>query len=390
MRRKKILWLCSWYPGKTNPFNGDFVQRHARAAALCNDIYVIHVTGDVSGRVKKKEKEIEKSTGLTEHIVSYPASASLFGRMKSHYQFLFIFKQAIRRYIVENGKPDLVHVQVPMKAGLLALWLKKRYKVPYIVTEHYGIYNKQIGRESFLYRSSVYKNYMRKIIKQASGFISVSQFLAEGVNNLVIKKEYRILPNSVDTSKFFYKPKNGPGFRFLHVSNMVPLKNAEGLLRAFKSFISDGGKAILVMAGNCDEDLPAYAASLGLSGNEVLFLGVIPYDQVVVEMQQSDCFVLFSNIENSPCVIGEALCSGLPVIATNVGGIPELINQENAILVGAGNEVELSLAMHKMAANYQEYDKKKIAENAAGKFSYPVVGKKMDEIYTEVLSLSVF
>ncbi|HQV61525.1 MAG TPA: hypothetical protein PLG08_12150, partial [Chitinophagaceae bacterium] len=56
MSRKKILWLCSWYPAKTDPYNGDFIQRHARAAALYNDIYIIHVAGDETGNTKKPEE----------------------------------------------------------------------------------------------------------------------------------------------------------------------------------------------------------------------------------------------------------------------------------------------------------------------------------------------
>ena len=44
MQRKKILWLASWYPNRNDPFDGDFIQRHARAAAIDHDIHVIHVS----------------------------------------------------------------------------------------------------------------------------------------------------------------------------------------------------------------------------------------------------------------------------------------------------------------------------------------------------------
>ena len=103
-------------------------------------------------------------------------------------------------------------------------------------------------------------------------------------------------------------------------------------------------------------------------------------------MQESDCLILFSNIENSPCVIGEALCCGLPVISSNAGGIPELVNSENSILVNPGNEAELSAAMHKITSGNLQFDRKKIAENATGKFSYPVIGKQLDNVYRQILS----
>src|SRR5262245_35962249 len=99
MTKKKILWLCSWYPGKTEPFNGDFIQRHAQAASLYNDIYVVHVTGDTSGLIKTTTTEIKEENGLTEHIVYYKKSGTAWGRFAGHYQLLSLYKNAIREYI---------------------------------------------------------------------------------------------------------------------------------------------------------------------------------------------------------------------------------------------------------------------------------------------------
>ncbi|MFZ1260557.1 MAG: hypothetical protein WAQ93_08730, partial [Chitinophagaceae bacterium] len=130
MARKKILWLCSWYPDKMEPFNGDFIQRHAYAAALYNDIYVIHVAGDVTGEAKGIEHVINRAEGLTEQIIYYNKSTSWFGKAVDYYRWSSIFKQAIRKYILENGKPDLVHVHIPFKAGLMAIRIKKKYGIP--------------------------------------------------------------------------------------------------------------------------------------------------------------------------------------------------------------------------------------------------------------------
>src|SRR5690242_12927885 len=110
MSRKKILWLCSWYPGKTEPFNGDFIQRHAQAASLYNDIYVIHVAGDTSGLIKETITEIKEENGLTECIVYFKKSVTTWGRLRGHYKLMSLYKKAIRDYLKKNGKPDLVHV----------------------------------------------------------------------------------------------------------------------------------------------------------------------------------------------------------------------------------------------------------------------------------------
>ena len=383
MARKKILWLCSWYPGKLEPFNGDFIQRHAAAAALYNDIYVIHVWGDATGKIEKTEKQINQSEGLSEHIVYYKRSSSFLGKIKSHYRWLALSRQAVRRYIVENGKPNLVHVHIPMKAGIMGIWVKRKYKIPYVVTEHWGIYN-DLEVHNYKSKSTPFKRYTKMIFDKAIAFISVSKYLGEGVNRLVTKKKYEVVPNVTDTGLFYYREKQISSFRFIHVSNMVSLKNAEGILRAFKLLLQQKSNATLVMIGDTGVAIRNFAKSIGLTETHLSFRGEIPYEQVAAEMQQSDCLVLFSNIENSPCVIGEALCCGLPVIATGVGGIPELVNENNSLLVEPKGEESLAAAMQEMMTNYGGYNRKKIAEDAMGKFSYPVVGKKLDDIYSRI------
>ncbi len=391
MTRKKILWLCSWYPGKTEPFNGDFIQRHARAAALFNDIYVIHAIQTDSGKIGETTAEINQSPGLTEHIIYIKRNNSLLGRMMGHYRWLAMIRQAVRGHVQKNGVPDIVHVNIPMKAGLFALWMKKKYGVQFIVTEHWGIYN-DVEVLNYAGRSKTFKHYTKQIFNKAAKFISVSNYLAEGVNRMVTTKEYEVVPNVVDTNLFFYKDKPTTVFRFIHVSNMVPLKNVEGILNAFRSLLEKNINAQLVMVGDTDPGIRDYAKKIGLltesygPASSVFFKGEVPYEQVAREMQEADCFILFSNIENSPCVIGEALCCGLPVIATRVGGVPELLGEENAILIEPRDTAALSSAMEKMTREQQGYDRKKIAEDAGSKFSYVVIGKKLDEIYSAVIS----
>jgi glycosyltransferase involved in cell wall biosynthesis len=380
MPGKKILWLCSWYPDKTAPFNGDFIQRHAQAASLYNDIHVIHVAADVSGRIKGIQTAFHQQKNLTERTLRFSKTKTFYGRFRGHMKLLDLFRSSAEKYIEENGKPDLVHVHVPVWAGITALELKKKYNIPFLVTEHWGIYN-DVEVNNYNTKSIRFRAKTKKILEEASVFTSESRFLAEGVNKMVIKKEYEIVPNAVNTQLFFLRPKSHHSFRFIHVSNMVPLKNAEGILKAFRKFLNEGGSAELVMAGDTDPAIREFAGKLGLS-KDVKFKGEIPYRKVAAEMQEADALILFSNIENSPCVIGEALCCGLPVIATSVGGIPELINRENGILIKAGYEDDLVAAMRKMKDEYSIYNKEEIAARAMSRFSYDIIGKMFEDLYS--------
>lgn len=385
MNRKKILWLCSWYPNKLEPFNGDFIQRQAHAAALYNDIYVLHLAGDESGLVKKTEEVMTTAPGITEKLVYYKKRSSFPAKFLSYYNWLHLSKKAIRKYIIENGKPDIIHVNIPVKAGYLGLWVQKKYGVPFVVTEHWGIYN-DVEVHNYESKSKLFKQLTKKVLTGASVFISVSRYLGEGVNRIVLSKKYTVIPNVVDTQIFYYNEKQASIFRFLHVSNMVPLKNVEGILRAFKLFTEKNAGAELILVGDTAPEIRAYAAALNFPPALVSFRGEVAYQQVAKEMQLAECFILFSNIENSPCVIGEALCCGLPVIATNVGGIPELVDETNSILVDAGNDGTLAIAMQEVMENYSRYNNKKIAEKAKHFFSYPVISKQLDDIYSTVLT----
>ncbi len=380
MARKKILWLCSWYPGKMEPFNGDFIQRQAQAAALYNDIYVIHIYGDPSGKIRDVEKEIRHHDHLTEHIIYFPRSRGGFGRIRAGYRWLFHFRRAIRHYMATQGKPDLVHVQVPMKAGLFGVWIKRKYKIPYFVTEHWGIYNR-VATDSYENKSETFKKYTKRFFSQATLAISPSAFLARSVDQWVVKKDWIIIPNVVNTGLFNFSgdiPREP--FRFIHVSNMVPLKNPEGIIRAFQALLKEIENVELVMVGDKDPSIRLFAKELGL-GERIVFRGEIPYPEVAREMKSSHCLLLFSNIENSPCVIGEAFCCGVPVIATNVGGIPELVNDTNGLLIEAGDTDQLKETMKRMVLDYGDFDRQRITREAIARFSYPVIGQQLNQAY---------
>jgi glycosyltransferase involved in cell wall biosynthesis len=374
--RKRILWLVSWYPNRYEPFDGDFIQRHAQAAAIHHDIHVLFVTQ--APRQKKKEVITAEEGGLTEQIVYLPKAAGGLGKVLNHSRWRATYQKEIDK-IISQHRPHLVHVHVPWKAGLMAVWVKKKYGIPYLVTEHWGIYNDVV--DDNIYRRPFWvRSLLKRIFAEAVHFLSVSRYVGDGVSKTLVQKEYSLVPNVVDATLFKPSSTKYERFTFLHVSNGAALKNVSGIIQAFRDFsIVTGANTQLVLVGDHQLSVKDKEA---LSAESIVVRGEVPYASVAREMQQSHVFVLNSYIENSPCVIGEALCCGMPVIATCVGGVPELVTSQNGLLIPSNNTAALAAAMQKMYESWGRWNAGKIAGDAKQKFSKAAVAEVFNRFYT--------
>lgn len=383
MNRKKILWLVSWYPNRNDIYDGDFIQRHARAAAIFHDIHVIYVTGGAS--IETVEENWNFVTGLTEQVIYYKRTSTFFQKLHENITWAKVFKNAIRSYIRKNGLPSCVHVHVPWKAGMMGLWMKRHFKTPFILSEHWGIYNKK-QQDYFKKRSPIFQVLMRRIYQSSGALVTVSHALGGEVELVMGKKSDAIISNVVDTSLFYLKAEKYSRFTFIHVSNMAPVKNVRGILEAFYQMLIETKRkdVQLLMIGNRDNEFQHLAQKMGMLESSVQFMGEISYANVAEHVRRSHCFVLFSESETFSCVTAEALCSGLPVIASATGALPELINQQNGILVSPIKVQHLVKAMKDVLTGEALFNSKIIASQASEKFGYSKVSKDFDLLYATV------
>ena len=113
---------------------------------------------------------------------------------------------------------------------------------------------------------------------------------------------------------------------------------------------------------------------------------MITLREVSDKMRESNGFILFSDYENFPCVLLESLSTGTPVIATKVGGIPEIVNEKNGILISK-NENELYEAMKNVLQKKILFDNpENLHRYIENNFSMKIIAQKFDEIYRKVLN----
>jgi glycosyltransferase involved in cell wall biosynthesis len=384
----KVLWLASWYPNKYEPVNGDFVQRHAKAVAQYLPIDVIHVVQLGKDLAKENFENTHQQHPLREFIYGFAFKKIGIGWIdKIRYNLVYqqFYVKKLEQYFHQFGKPDLIHVHVPMKAGLAALQIKRKYNIPFIVSEQASYYE-DASPDNFNKRSYFFRKNTSRVFKNAQLVTNVSATIGKVIQQLFQLKKVECVHNVVDASLFNVQPKKlNITFQWVHVSTLGEQKNIEGLLAAFKIVLQQTSISCqLQLVGPNVQPHIATVQQFNLQ-NQVSFVGEVAHHQVAQYLQQANAFVLFSRHENFPCVIPEALCCGLPVVASNVGGVAEAIHEQNGFVVPSNNVEALANAMIALMNNYTNYNSLYIANEAKAKYASEIIGQQFIEVYKKLL-----
>jgi glycosyltransferase involved in cell wall biosynthesis len=155
---------------------------------------------------------------------------------------------------------------------------------------------------------------------------------------------FALLPNIVDTDQFKPGVRSEAGaVRLLAAGRLVEAKRFDRFLSvtaALRRHSSKRIKAIIVGDGPLRSELEMQASALGLWPEAVEFRGLLPDMRAIY--READLFVLTSDWEGTPNVVLEAMASGLPVVATRVGGVPEVVRHgETGFLAEPADETAL-------------------------------------------------
>ena len=285
-------------------------------------------------------------------------------------------EETIEQIYKDDNSFDLVDGQFLYPDGVAASLVAKAHKKPLILTArgsdvNYWMEDKK-AREKIL-----------QAIDYATKVICVSRALKETLLSYGVKdSKLAVIYNGVDPKCFNTKAKINPLREkyFLTVGNLVPLKGHHITLNTFFEM----PKKRLIMVGNGEQrrDLKKQAKELGIHGR-VQMIKHLDQEKLAEFYAGATATILMSSMEGMPNIVLESLAVGTPVVATNVGGIPEVINKENGILLKDRNEYDLLKALEKV----QEinWDRGKIAKTVKD-FRWEDVAKKQFLIYSEAIS----
>lgn len=295
--------------------------------------------------------------------------------------FSFLWKCIFKR-------PQLIYVHFGSNASLyretVFVFLAKILKKRVVGHFHAGDIEKY-----YPFQSKTGQKIIRLGLSLCDRLIAVSNESARELSEIAPKTKILVIPNAIDTSAFNFKSdKKSPEFvRILFVGAIGKLKGEKDLIEALAILCDKNLNLKVSLLGYGAENLQGFCDELQIS-HFIEFLGAVSLEERLGFFEKADIFVLPTYAEAMPMSVIEAMAAGLPVISTKVGGIPELItNEENGFLFDCGDisvlaEKILLLAEDK---NLREKLGKKAREKAQKEFDFKQYTKKLRDFLSEKL-----
>lgn len=254
-------------------------------------------------------------------------------------QLAYLLEGMVLARFLEGCGATRLHNQLGMASASVSMYASILAKLPFSFTLH--------GPDDFFNEPA---RQIATKVALADFVVCISEFCRNQARQFCRHEDWsrlHIVRCGIDPALYGMARRTPPLRRILFVGRLVPVKGVSVLLGAFGRIASKFPEAVMTIVGDGPEraKLEAAAARLEL-GNRIAFTGALSQRKVAARMAESDLFVLPSFAEGLPVVLMEAMASGLPVIATNVAGTPELVEDNiTGRLVEAGDEEQLARTM---------------------------------------------
>lgn len=329
-KKLKVGVLTTSFPAYKGSVESPFIYELAKALEKDVDVKIVcpsypHSRSDIEEwdgieiRRFKDPKKITSGGGIPSNL-----RASFFSKIIQLFSFLNSFRKIARD---ECYDCNILHAQWIL-SGCIGARIKNKNQ-SLILTTRGADLNSAL-------KSRLMKRVIRYTLKRCDYITPNNEGHKKQLLLLGIPEEkITVVPNGVDTEKF--KPRNKGILRkrlnlpkgkriILFVGWLIPRKGCEYLIKSISEIIKTDRniKLLIIGEGLLEQKLKVLAEDLGLK-DYIDFKGTISPDRIPFWMNASDIFVLPSLSEGKPNVVGEAMACGLPVIATNVNGTPDFI-----------------------------------------------------------------
>jgi len=282
---------------------------------------------------------------------------------------------------------DIIHSHHAFaRLPLSAIYVAHKLRKPSILTTHTVSFFPDL--EYFWQTISYSYPRYRLRLKKVNRIVAVSESAKRFIRYFTDREDIIVIPNGVDIKRFTPPREKEFGKNLLYVGRLVPKKGLHVLLYAMKRIIDrDRGVRLRIAGkGRLLPLLKSLSRMLGIDKN-VRFLGYVPDERLPDLYRSSDMLILPSITgESFGITLLEAMASGLPVVGTDVGGIPEIIRDCGRI-VEPGRPDKLARAIMELIEDPEKMRElgEKGRERVERFYSWDVVGNRILNLYEELL-----
>ncbi|MHA6616959.1 glycosyltransferase family 4 protein [Pseudonocardia sp. DLS-67] len=352
------------------------------------------------GRVLVASTSLDTRGGIATHVRNI-RDTPLWTRWHTHHvvthrdgspmRKIFTFASAVPRYLraLVGARPDLVHLHMSSSGSFVRkavlFWIARAFRVPVIVHIHSGRFDRFHARLPAPFRWVV-----RRVLTQAAVVVTLGDGWAARIRRIAPRARVEVVPNAVVVPGLAAS-RAGDTLKVVFLGAICAAKGAFCLLEAWAKLTAERDGRVpahLTLAGDRGvDDARRTIAELGIEGSAEV-LDWLPASEVATLLTAADVFVLPSRSEGQPMAVLEAMARGVCVVATDVGGIPELVEDgRSAVLVPPDDVDSLMNAMR------QVLDDRGLRERLGGEarrrvlaeFDVDVVWRRLDALYREVI-----
>ena len=264
-----------------------------------------HVPGTTVNRVSIHRRSLHRSGGL------------------AFIEFVFRGAKELRR-LSRDCRFDLIHYFFSVPSGLIRFLV--RHDAPYIVSLR-GADVPNFAPGEFVAAHRLLTPFNRSILRNAAAVTALSRSLGEAARAFTSTVNYEVIPNGVDTSKFSPPLRRSGGaqsVKLLCVSRLVEWKGIHYLVQAIDRMKRADLSLTICGTGPYEAELRRLVNRLNL-GSQIALRGAVPHDELPDIYRAADLFVLPSLGDSFGQVFTEAMACGLPIVAADQGGVPEVV-----------------------------------------------------------------
>ncbi len=362
-----VLVVTHLFPSTEREHRGPWVVEQVDALAASTRISVLCCSQTAVDRSEIRPSGVRVTFKPTRTILGGGRMGLLASSVR--------YDRALARHLRADPTIGLLHAHFGIPDAVIVRRQASRANLPYVVTLHGDDAFKVLPREDPIGRA------VRRAVTDASAVICVSDAMRRAVS-ATVEVDPVVIPNGYDDALFRLsdRPRD---LGLLFVGNLVPTKNVAVLLRAYARNQSTIDMPLTIVGdGPLRVSLSELAATLGIA-DRVRFLGVQSRRQVADLMARAVALVLPSLSEGWGVVVAEALACGTPIVASRVGGIPEILGSEDGgILVSPGDEDALAAGLASIAS--WQPDRARVARASRSR-PWSIQADRIAAVYRQVL-----